>query len=127
MRLVAGQGGIRRLEFAKVNHAEAPDEIWHRIPRDGGRTIVEQAPEAKAAGNRDKVLDWVSQQAIAVSTDEVAQAVSMSERTAFRHLETLAEDGTVRRLPGRGRVWCATGPARNGAGPAHALSGWAPL
>lgn len=97
LRLVRSTGGLRQLRFPKANYARTPEPLYLRIPEDGGRTALEQAPEAKGDANRAKVLAWAQSQSGRFTAKEAAKALKLSDRTCRDHLSALAEAGQIER------------------------------
>lgn len=89
-------GGLGRLRFVKANYARKPDPIYHRIPDDGGRTLIELAPEGRRDANQARVLEWCRAQAGRFTSDEICRGVGdLAIRTVRRHLKSLVESGQL--------------------------------
>lgn len=62
------------------------------------------APKGAASGTNDEIARAVRDSADGVTADEVAKAVGVSRVTAWRYLERLADEGTVRRHTDYGKA-----------------------
>lgn len=105
-------GGLGRIRFVKANYARKPDPIYHRIPDDGGPTLIELAPEGRRDANAARVLEWCRAQAGRFTSHAVAAGLGdMGLRTVQRHLKNLVETGEL--VPfdaGRGSVAYSASP-----------------
>lgn len=115
MRLARSTGGLLRLEFGKANYARTPDELWLRVPEDGGRTLIEQAPEEKGDANRQKVLAWALAQAGPVTAGQAADALGLSSPTCRGHLTALVKAGQLEEQRGlrNAVIFLPRGESRN--------------
>jgi hypothetical protein len=127
LRLSRSAGGLLRLEFPKANYARTPADLWLRIPEDGGRTVLEEAPEEKGEANRQKLLAWAIAQAGPVTAARAAEDLKLSARTCRDHLSALAKAGHLEERKGlRGAV---SFHLRGGSGKeeeSNLLSSWEP-
>jgi response regulator of citrate/malate metabolism len=62
------------------------------------------APKGAAPGTNDEIARAVRDSGDGVTADEVAKQVGVSRVTAWRYLERLADEGTVRRLTDYGKA-----------------------
>lgn len=90
-------GGLRCLVFVKVTEGAEPAAVWFRL-REDGRPEVVTPPEAKADGNRERVLQAVLSAFHPVSRGELAAALDLDRATVTRHLRALTEARSVERF-----------------------------
>jgi hypothetical protein len=95
---------------AFVTTNPATDEIWRQI-KDGSRTTLERADEARAAGRR-----WLALQRLAHARADLLAASYMGERTAAQRKEPAAFEEEWRRMGGVLRDRLAKAPAEGLAG-----------
>lgn len=100
LRLSKSTGGLLRLEVAKTNFAGTPPDLWLRVPEDGGRTVLEEAPEEKGEANRQKVLAWTKTRTGTVTAAMAAEDLKLSTRTCRDHLSALAKAGHLEERKG---------------------------
>lgn len=115
LRLSRSTGGLLRLEFPKANYARTPADLWLRIPEDGGRFLLEQAPEEKGDANRQKVLAWAIAQAGPVTAGQAADALGLSSPTCRGHLSALVKAGQLeeQKGPRNALTYLPRGESRN--------------
>ena len=87
--------GLLKLEFVKANYASEPDPVYHSIPADGGRTIVEQSPSDRADATLKEISEWSRQQSGEFTAQDAGKAVGKSSKTAKNYLSRLIESGSV--------------------------------
>lgn len=101
LRLSRTTGGLLRLTFPKANHARTPEAIYHRVPDDGGRTVLEESPEARADATRERFEAWTRGQAgRTFTTAEAAAGAGTSRPTARKYLAALAQAGQLEERKG---------------------------
>lgn len=111
MRVSQGPGTLKVVSFPKANFAVTPEDIYLSIPKNGGRSVLEQSPEKRSTGNRERIAAWAATQEGAFTTDQAAKAVGMTKKPVREHLEKLAESGSVKMETGPKNVtlWSRSG------------------
>jgi hypothetical protein len=87
--------GTLKLEFPKANYAAEPEAVYHTIPEDGSRTVLEQSPDERADATAKTIARWCEQSSGEFRSKEVAAAVQMSDKTAKNYLAKLVSEGTI--------------------------------
>lgn len=111
IRVAQGPGTLKVVSFPKANFAVTPEDIYLSIPKDGGRSVIEQSPEKRSTNNRERIAAWAASQTGTFTTEQAAKAVGMTKKPVREHLEKLAASGVVNSMTGskNATIWSSSG------------------